>query len=290
MSQHTNDEQRRGVKDLLTALTPDEVFAVSLEALRRWWRSRQDGSDAFQLHGDFGRMFVLVVGERKQLTVDAQSWKEPFLYDRREPWMGDVLEFLWWLERAGFAVPLLHGTKDTGGYPIWMRVTRAGARLLAAQSEDSLLPASIERLRHRCPGLPDEVLAHLVDARACLDHALARPSVVLLGLAYETAIEYAVDALVAGTRIPIGTERQKAARRIAAVRGMLVSWPDSESKFGAISAWDFADVLRRRRNDGSHSRPAWDFSDLAEIHELFVSALRHLPSLWSIVALPDPSR
>lgn len=290
MSQHTNEEQRRAVKELLSALTADEVFAVGLEALRTWWRGRPDGGQAFQLHGDFGRLFVLGVGARKQVTVDAHSWKEPFLYDRHEPWMADVVEFLWWLDRAGFAVPLLHETKDTGGYPIWMRMTKAGAKLLSSDGDETMLPGSLERLRNRCPGLPNEVLAHLVDARSCLDHALARPSVVLLGLAYETAIDVTVETLIARARIGSETERQKAAKKIAAVRRMLVSWPDSELKFGAIAAWDFADVLRRRRNDGSHGRPAYDFSDLAEFHELFVSALRHLPSLWSIAKETEPSQ
>jgi hypothetical protein len=285
MSQHTNEDQRRAVQAMLSGLTPDEIAAAGIEALRRWWRGRHDRLDTFQLHGDFGRNFVLVVGERKQAPFDAQSLKEPFLYDQHEPWMADVVEFLWWLERAGFAVPLQPVNSETDGYPSQLRVTKAGARLLEGEGDALLLPGAIERVRSRCPGLPNEVLVHLVDARSCLDHALARPAVVLLGLAYETAIDQAIEALIARSSISPETTRQKAAKSISAVKRMLDPRPDSEEKFTAIAAWDFADVLRRRRNDGSHTRPAYGFDDLSEFHELFVSALRHLPGLWGVAAV-----
>lgn len=282
MGGHTNAEQRDSVRGLLARLTASEVAAVGLEALRRWWRSRQGDSLTFQLHGDFGRHFVLVVGEQKQFAVDAHSWKEPFLYDQHEPWMADVNEFLGSLTRAGFVVPLLHGANETGGYPVQMRVTKAGAKLLAAIGDDLVLPDAPERARQRCPGLPDSVFVHLLDARACIDHALARPAVVLLGLAYETAIEAVVQSLIERSVLGEEVERHKAAKRIAAVRQWLSSRRDSEAKFAAIAAWAFADDLRRRRNDGSHTRPAYDFTDHSEIHELFVSALRSLPALWSV--------
>jgi hypothetical protein len=287
MGGHTNAEQRKSVQGLLAGLSAGEVAAVGLEALRRWWRGRPDDSLTFQLHGDFGRQFVLVVGEQKQLTVDAHSWKEPFLYDQHEPWMADVNEFLWSLTRAGFVVPLLHGAVETAGYPVQMRVTRAGARLLAATGDELVLPDGPERARRRCPGLSDSVFLHILDARACIDHALARPAVVLLGLAYETAIEEVVQKLIERSVLGEDVERHKAAKRIAAVRQWLNARRDSEAKFAAIAAWAFADDLRRRRNDGSHTRPAYDFTDDSEVHELFVSALRSLPALWSVTTF-DP--
>lgn len=281
MSQHTSDQQREAVRTLLARLTPQEVVSTGVAALRRWWTTRPaDWTDVFSVHGDFGTHFVTLLGETLQIEVDAHLWKEPFLYDRAEPWLQEVAEFLYWLGQAGLAIPLFDDCRSTGGYPVRLRVTRAGARLLSGEAGDELLPGALQRMKERCPSIPDDVLAHLTDSRACLDHALVRPAVVLLGLAYETAIEHLVQALVsAGT---IGQVlNQKAAKRLASVRRLIDQQKDSEEKFSALLAWDFADILRRRRNDGAHSRPAYGFGDLAEAQELFASALRHLPFLWS---------
>jgi hypothetical protein len=61
------------------------------------------------------------------------------------------------------------------------------------------------------------------------------------------------------------------------VRGRLL---DREHQFAADAACDFADQLRRRRNDGVHTTPTYGFEDREEAEEFLVSAGRHLPHLW----------
>ena len=73
-----------------------------------------------------------------------------------------------------------------------MRLTARGARLLDGTDDDPLLPGFLDRIRLRCPDLPDGVVALLADARECLDRCLLRPAVILMGVAYELAIEEVV--------------------------------------------------------------------------------------------------
>jgi len=57
---------------------------------------------------------------------------------------------------------------------------------------------------------------------------------------------------------------------------------EAESLGASEDAWDFANRLRARRNQGSHPGAYPDFADLAEVHEWLISAGRHLPGLWSV--------
>jgi hypothetical protein len=273
------------VQRLLAGLTPDEIRGYAIRALRAWWRARPDlALDSFSLHGDFGWHMVAILADMRGEKLETEAHrlgKEPFLSDQHRPWMKDVVEFLWWLTRVGLAFPLL----DTGNAPYFgrMRVTAAGARFLSSDDQDhALLPVSLERVRQRCPGLPDQVLAHLEDGRACLDHGLPRPAVVLIGLAYEAAVEAIVENLVANGLLDGSVvRRQTALGRIALVTALLPNlFADREAMSAATAAWAFADHLRKRRNDASHTKPAYDFTDIGEVHEFLASALRHLPILW----------
>jgi hypothetical protein len=49
---------------------------------------------------------------------------------------------------------------------------------------------------------------------------------------------------------------------------------------GLALPYDFADQLRRRRNDAAHTTPKYDFEDREEAEEFLVSAGRHLPNVW----------
>ena len=108
---------------------------------------------------------------------------------------------------------------------------------------------------------------------------------MLAGLAYEVAIDDVVDHL--GSKLPL-KKGAKAAEKIAAVRQAIPtllgppSNPTEAERLGAAeAAWDFADRLRARRNQGSHPGAYPDFADLSEVREWLVSAGRHLPGLWS---------
>lgn len=262
---------------LLAGLASETFYPLAVEALRRWKKGARS-SEEFQMHGDFGRALVPILAERIGIQADAQTVKEPFLYEQGQPWMGEVVMFTWWLARSGLAIPVYQGDI---GYPAAYRLTAAGAAFLDATVEHPMLPGFLQRIAARCPGLPDETITHLTDARACLDHALSRPSIVLLGLAFEVAIDAVVDTLVSDGKLSVKA-KAKVSEKIGGVKAILPQlFPAAEERSTAIAAWDFADALRQRRNHGAHPRPAYDFSDLTEVHELHVSAGRHLPALWS---------
>ena len=58
--------------------------------------------------------------------------------------------------------------------------------------------------------------------------------------------------------------------------------PERDDRFAVHAAYQFADALRRRRNDAAHTTPTYGFDDRQETEELLVSAGRHLPNLWSL--------
>lgn len=292
--------------NLLHGLTNDEVRAVGVEALRRWrarplppdFQSRervdQLTNDVLSLHGDLGVELIKILAERKnQASPDTHKLKEVFVDDAamHTAWMCGVLEFIWWMVRAGFAVELQYGKRDDRNeriFPTTLRLTTRGERMLSSQEDDPRLPGYLDRLRARCPGLPNGVLALLADSRACLDHLLMRPAVVLMGVAYEFVIGEVVAALATKGLVQANTPTQEAGERIKRVRGLLrddkikLVLPERDDRRRAESAYDFADVLRMRRNEAAHTRPEFDFDDRAETEEFLVSAARHLPGLWSL--------
>jgi hypothetical protein len=284
----TPQEQIRRVGEIVASLNRDEIRALGIAALRRWFASEPDHS-CFSVHGHFGvYMAVMLVEKTGETGIHHHFGKEAFLQDQHKPWMAQVFEFLWWLIRAGFAMPLRIATdKSSDQELVQLRPTEAGIRLFESTDDHPVLPGFLDRVRTRCAGIPGEVLVHLADAQQCLDHALGRPSVVLTGLAYEVAIESIVERLVKKGRLSHQAQTFNAARRIGEVKAQLpalypgTSMAQKQARFSAIAAWDFADVLRDRRNDGAHPGGGYDFSDLSESHELLLSAGRRLPALWA---------
>lgn len=239
------------------------------------------------MHGDLGLELIPILGERKQRSnLNAHRLKEVFVdHDAmRMVWTQSVCEFTWWIVRAGLAVEI----QRDKGTSILFRLTRRGARLLDGADDDALLPGFLDRVRARCPNLPDGVEALLVDARACLDHGLLRPAVVLMGVAYELAIEHVVDALVTKGLLHANTPMQKPAEKIDRILKLIRSpavnavLPTTDERTAAERAYDFADTLRLRRNDAAHTTPKYDFAHRAETEEFLISASRHLPALWSL--------
>jgi hypothetical protein len=277
-------EANEVIKDLLAGLTIAEVRALTIEALRRWRRFNQSHVE-FQMNGDLGLALAPLLAEKrgKGATRDAvHLMKEPFIKEQSQPWMQPVVDALASLVRAGLAIPLYHAQP----YPPRYRLTSAGIRFLDADGDHPYLPGFVQRVVAICKDLPEEVEAHFVDAQTCVEHGLGRPAVVLAGLAYEVAIDDVADHL--GNKITL-RKGAKAADKIAAVRQAIptilgpATTPAAKEKVGAAeAAWDFADRLRARRNQGSHPGAYPDFADLDEVHEWLLSAGRHLPGLWSV--------
>jgi hypothetical protein len=298
---------------LLDGISSATLRGLGIEALRAWRHrppppfscpnDRFEGPSAaiFVLHADFGVQLINVLARYKELPAqNINSMKEAFVDDgvMQTEWMGSVLEFLWWLERAGFAVPLAFGKKadpsypndsDQRWYPTSMRLTARGVRLLDGSDDNPMLPGFLDRIKDRCHGLPGGAIALLVDARACLDHPLMRPAIVLMGVAYELVIEHVVDVLVDEKSFLPSISRETAKDRIKRIRGLLANdgtakalLPDSDARTAAAAAYDFAETLRQRRNDAAHTKPAFDFEHAEEAEEFLISAGRHLPALWSL--------
>jgi len=305
----------QAAKTLLENLSPEEVSVLGIQALRRWWRRPPPPTDRyrvgappppdpltdvsrkiFQVHADLGVEFARVLLERKPIqNVDPDQAKEAFINDEvlNTDWMSGFVEFLWWLIRAGIAVELRRDRRDPFSlrdYPTTLRVTERGARVLDDPDSDNnpMVPGFLDRIRLRCPDLPDGVLALLADGRACLDVGLLRPAVVMMGVAYELAIESVIDILITKQLLPSSILDGQAAARLRAVRQFLRTpdfeqlITDREQRRRITEAYDFAEQLRHRRNDAAHTQPAYDFSHTSETAEYFVSAGRYLATLWSL--------
>lgn len=273
-------EATEAVRTLMEGLSNEHVRALGLQALKRWRAEKPDAS-LISMHGDLGRHLAALLGERKATAVDTHSCKEPFVSEHQQDYMAPFAEFIWWLVRAGIVIPLLI---QDGGAPTMLRLTAAGARLLDTVEDHPLTSGFMERLARRCPGIPDDVIEHVQDAESCLEHGLGRPAVVLMGLAYERAVQKVGSRLGAAGRLDAAKfSEARAARCIDMLKGALPALKlDDETKYRISDALDFAHQLRRRRNDGSHTKPTFPFDDSAEIQELLVSAGRHLPGLWRL--------
>ncbi len=268
-----------------------EIRGLCVRTLKSWHATAT--SRQFSVHGDLVRGVVTLLIEGGAAVTNAprliSDIGEMFVVSGYDlPWMAPIVEFVDWLTRAGFAIAL--SPDRPTALPVTYRVTRAGVRLLEQVDDHPLLPGYVERLQQRCPGLRVEVVALLVDARTCLEHGLLRPAIVVLGVAYETAVEAVSETLVGAGVVQANILDRGAAQRIDALRAVIDSRlaattpPERDHRAAVHAAYDFAHQLRRRRNDASHTTPRYGFEDREEIEEFLVSAERHFPALWSLRA------
>jgi hypothetical protein len=287
------------VKELLSTVSNLEMRVLCVQALRRAYAGDRADYRIVVASDLLGHLKGLL-GERKGWTTvrDPKGVVEVF---RRDPSgvqyplnvmvsladleVSGVVEFLVWFVRAGFAWPLGSSSERM---PDTLRLTAAGHRFLRASEDHPFLPGFIDRLLTRCPGLPDDVVSLMVDARACLDQGLMRPAIVLLGVSYEVAVEHVVVSLSSPPRalLPTTLVDASAAKCIAEIDKLVDSQfpgPTMKDDRAAVhTAYEFANQLRRRRNDAAHTQPTYGFEDREEVEELIVSAGRHLPNLWRL--------
>jgi hypothetical protein len=279
-------QDKENVRKLLDGLSEATVREMCIAALRDWHRAMPQETD-ISMHGVLGRALVprLLAHRQQTATPDEQSQlKEPFIDAQHEPWMAAVTEFIWWFIGAGFGAPVNLINNNV----IYMRLMRRGAAFLDGGDDHPLLPGFTDRARSRCPNLPGDVTALLVDAVTCIDRMLLRPAIVLMGVAFEVAIEAVAQSLVTRNVLPATVMDQSAARRISTIRGVIdavlpgTSAQERDERYTVQRAYNFADDLRRRRNDASHTAPTYGFDDRPETEELLVSAGRLLPAPWRL--------
>jgi len=267
------------VKDLVVGLSDLEFREVCIHALRTWSKN-PPGRTQVDLRA-IGYEVLKSLALNKGVTLlDAAHQKEALHAHATEPWLAGFSEFVGWFIRAGLAFPI---GSEANRLPYSLLLTRAGLRFVNAKDDHPLRPDFVERLVARCPCLPSEVTSLLIDARQCLDAGLMRPAIVLMGVGYEVAVEHVAGSLVNKGHLAPADLDEKAAKLLGKVRNQVkVALADREHQFAADAACDFADQLRRRRNDGAHTAPTFGFDDSAEAEECFVSAGRHLPHLWRL--------
>lgn len=277
------------VAQLLEGLSDLEIREASIEALRSWRRGGGAKESQVSIHGPYANALLPLLAKRKGVTMDlplliklANSLLEAASADE----LAGIVEFWTWFVRAGFAIPL---SSTPNAFTITFLLTRYGRRFLDKREEDHpLLPSALERLRRRSPHLPKDVAALLNDSRQCLDAGLMRPALVLMGVAYEAAIEGVIKGLVSKQILQASAMNNAAFKRLQAVRTKIVvripgtTAKDLEKRGRMEAACEFADALRARRNDAAHTTPTYGFDDRAETEEFLISAMRHLPPLWAI--------
>jgi type IV secretory pathway VirB3-like protein len=279
MVRMTKRLSRENISTLLRSLTEARTRELCIAGLRRWHANPGRASDDLDVASDLlwaGLLREAHGGEHVIAAVDIAG-SGLHLTDAS---MRHVVEFVSWFVRAGFAWPL---GAEVDRFPRKLHLTATGHRFLARPDDHPLLSGFVDRLATRCPSLPDGVISALVDATACLDHGLTRPAIVLVGVAYEVAVEHVVDSLVAKATLSAAVANQKAAMRITSVKAVVDQViQEKDKRFAVHAAYDFADQLRRRRNDAAHTTPTYDFADREEAEEFLVSAGRHLPNLWQM--------
>jgi hypothetical protein len=280
------EKERNELTQLLEGLSEKEVHVIGVQTLRNLKRQNQLQDGHVTLHSAFPPTFVVLLAAHRNITPKAQDFRHLFQHELSQPYLLPVFEFVMWLARVGLAWPMMTNTQT----PITLRLTRPGERFVARTDDDHpLLPTYVERIKERSPGLPESVTSLLGQSKTCLDHALMRPAVSLMGVAYEAAIEEVIEKLIKRRKLTAQVGRAlSAVDRIATVTAMIDTLlpgrgrKKAEERRAAHAAWDFADRLRSRRNDASHAEPAYGFDDREEAEELLVSAGRHLPDLWRV--------
>lgn len=274
------------------ALSELDMRENGLAAIRTLHGRRNDDFAALELSlSSWANALInvlLVEGEIPELA----SWRNALqLEARRAPKNGTirhvhlhVLQFWQWMVQAGFAVQLRsmstgpsESTRDGDGklmqgeplLSTWI-ITPLGSRRL--DSEHPCRPGAMDRLWKEFGGELADPLSRLEDARACYDHGLLRPAVVMLGVGFE-------ELLVSlHTRLNPDERVDSAKKRLRKVRGAIEQHPKSwELRDGALTALLAADRIREARNVAGHQAGAE--CDPLEVDELLTYGLLAFPRL-----------
>jgi len=280
------------VRRMFAGRSRQGVRALCVQALQQWLDA-SPGETLVSMHGTLGFWIERILAKAEG-RAEIQSAKEVFYADgQRQAVMAPAMDFVWWMIRAGLATPdflivtpLTHAgarpeeARDPGTYVNQLRLTDLGVRFLQTTPDHPLAPGYLERLATRLPDFPNGTLALLRDAAACLEVALYRPALVVLGVAAETLIEDALGELAKhGFPEASAALKKQAGDRIASFRKLLPKLDlGKEAERMTDAALSYADDLRTRRNQASHT--SLPFEDADELEQLAVASSYHLPKLW----------
>lgn len=198
-----------------------------------------------------------------------------------------LLGTLWTLVGEGILFPRLKAhTLD--GYPHMidmLTLTEKGERVVTSGDQHPLHPGFISRFRANTPTAPDEIIAHMEDAITCLEAAVLRPALMMLGLANEETIRITHAAVAHLGRVKPASSMVKARDLLADVDHALKTWPGSKDEQHRLSLASSAiEAIRVERNAAAH--PGSQITDGPKIESLLTLAAHHLPVFWELLVKP----
>lgn len=206
-----------------------------------------------------------------------------------------ILSAIWSLVAEGIIVPRLlcsgNNALNEGKAVIeigFVSLTPLGEAILVGAADHPRFPGSLQRLLTRHPALTDEILPRLDDAIRCIERNLARPAVVMTGLAMETTLANVEKAWVtlayatarSGDRTP-----QALDRLVDAKKTVEQNYQKNEPRQRLLFAVLAAEQVRHQRNLAAHD-PAESFSTSAA-DELLRIAVGAIDTFYELVVDPN---
>lgn len=199
---------------------------------------------------------------------------------------GKVVAAVWRLVNRGWACPDFSGGQFRQPRVSGFRLTAHGMHVCLAKPDDS--PSRLgffDRLRAAHAGVDEEVFERLIDATACLDAGLARPAVVMLGIAAEVTTTHAFRVMRT-KGLTKAKEPEFKEQLVAVVDGINhVDGLTSEQKHRLHMACVSIEAIRVFRNNAAHQGNPNPESLL--VQEQITSACLHLPVVWRELILPN---
>lgn len=276
--------------DFLTKLTEREVRQAIVTTLAEM-RSREKGRASFDYNNVIERVGRLLL-ESEPAAQAAKSWREyqpgyssgPGGQEDEHPDNRKLLSAMWTLIGEGVLFPRLKShTRD--GYPLLIDrvgLTDRGERLLAGGDDHPLHPGFITRFQGRAPKISDEVTSRMEDAVSCIEKALLRAALVMIGLAAEETLRVTHAAMVKLCYIGKNAPATKNVKDVLEeIQKALGSWPTANDEQHRLTkAAAAAESIRTERNKASH--PGVVVDDAPAVEELLVLAARQIPIFWEI--------
>ena len=259
-------------------MTSSYTYAEILRALQSLDNDRLRGllveaSSELSRSGSLPRTSLLYKAFVKAgLPADSRPIAGAHTYDPASPVEHQIDALFWEWISAGLGLPEFetdprtHATALSG-----MRITPRGKEALGGQPPH---PASIH-FPDSLSNLNEETRARLEDAAECLRSNLVRPAVVMLGLAYETAV---LDVL---PRFQIDKPPRLHAERLEKLlRQLDGSQLKDDKKRQARAALTVCRVVSDLRNDAAHPGP--DTFDRVHVEQLIRDAPTWLRTLQNL--------
>jgi hypothetical protein len=263
------------VEALFRGLSETKMREFGLEAIRKQPSYKPAQPKPFMLYPStwFSELLQLLAppgtpkSSQNPTQLDINSMLEvPFVPDKGElrVYHEPIYRFWWWMEHAGFAIPVRHEDRADGykhQFPLQWMLTTLGVKRL--EGDHPLAPGAMERIWQAFKTDHEDSLARLEDAHTCFDRGLWRPAVVLLGLAYEELIQITCARLQVA--LPKNV-RPSAKAWLDALRTTIEGHKTGDAKTAALNALNVANAIRDARNNAAHKAAstwtAWEADEL----------------------------